>query len=345
MFTKDPRKLGARLRNEIFWHYSYKDKAKLLAKCVALLDKGADINHCQGAGYNTALIEAVSATGLDDVTSLLIARGADVNLKSGGIPPLFYALSHSAYNNGYRLLVQAGADMQALSSQGDTLLFQALKSGALDIARELVSQGHDLRHVTPYGKTGLYAAVESGDADCVKYVLSQTPDIDVDLAFKDRTALGYAVSNNQLDIIRLLLAQGADPSRRNKKGESVLDAAEGMNKTEILKLLRDHAPKAAPTAEGLGWKVTGEGEIACITEKPALQYRVTEIFNFKARLYTVIHANLATQAESAAVVDFATLARSGKIEAAAAQLAAQGQALPMQALYKPVLKTTRSDMP
>ena len=61
--------------------------------------------------------------------------------------------------------------------------------------------------------------------------------------------------------------------------------------------------KPAPEKSN-GWTKTAVDEIARVTEKKSIGYRLTEIFNFKTAMYTHIAANMATGAESQSMRSF-----------------------------------------
>ena len=104
-----------------------------LAGVQAELDKGADLNAKDESGY-TPLYGAVEK-GHKEVVELLIAAGADVNVKDGewGETPL-----HLAADKGHKevaeLLITAGADVNAKDGGGDTPLDAARRHPKIAIS-------------------------------------------------------------------------------------------------------------------------------------------------------------------------------------------------------------------
>jgi hypothetical protein len=85
----------------------------------------------------------------------------------------------------------------------------------------------------------------------------------------------------------------------------------------------------APAGAWPGWTLTGPEEVAHVSEKPAIGYTITEIFNFRAQLHTQIAEKMNTGIHSQAISTFAQLGGDGKgglIAEAAAALAALGGA-------------------
>ena len=91
-----------------------------IAAVKKLLAEGADINELSevgGAGTATPLFIACSY--YDDMAKLLIAEGADVNIKTGrGETPLMAACA-SGKEEVARLLISKGADVNAKSNDGN----------------------------------------------------------------------------------------------------------------------------------------------------------------------------------------------------------------------------------
>jgi len=75
------------------------------------------------------------------------------------------------------------------------------------------------------------------------------------------------------------------------------------------------------------WRMTGVEEVARVTVKELIGYRVTEIFNFNAGLYTQIARNIETNAESQAVQALHSLDEKALDAARAALASLGGQAL------------------
>ncbi len=107
----------------------------------ALLHKGAEIDTVMGsANANTALDAAVAARRTE-VVRLLLAKGAEVNVRAaGGYTPL-----HKAVFGGdlgmIRLLLDSGADLHARTDEGKKPVDVASERGLKDVVKLLTEHG------------------------------------------------------------------------------------------------------------------------------------------------------------------------------------------------------------
>lgn len=70
----------------------------------------------------------------------------------------------------------------------------------------------------------MVGAGERGDVGAARHLLAS--GVSVDAPFEDgTTSLMLAVGNKHVDMVRFLLANGADPSKQNDHGDSVLSYA------------------------------------------------------------------------------------------------------------------------
>jgi ankyrin repeat protein len=143
----------------------------------ALLKQGADVNQAQGDGM-TALHWA-AASGHDDLIETLLYAGANVRATTrlGAYSPLHVA-SQSGHANAIGALVKAGANVNTITSTGATPLMMAALSGKADAAKALLDAGADIN------------ARDKAN---------------------DETALMFAAAYDRTDVVRLLVARGANP--------------------------------------------------------------------------------------------------------------------------------------
>lgn len=178
------------------------------------------------------------------------------------------------------LLVDRGADPDACRSDGQTpahLLYNGdyefrvwreLKGiahpGAADVLSALVEAG---------GTFDLSAACASGDLARVQGLLEEEPALARRLDSGRRNPLTYAARAGHLDIVRLLLRHGADPSRPEElapEGHALWMAC-AHGDTAMVKVLLDHGanPNAAPDSSNscLGIAVAWAGDAAGTIER------------------------------------------------------------------------------
>jgi ankyrin repeat protein len=115
-------------------------------------------------------------------------------------------------NRGHRemleLLMRFGATVPAVSKWG---AWYFLKRA--DIAAVLLDRGMDANHMNCHHTTVLHDMAYTGDVAKARLLLDHGADIDmVDEEFRS-TALGFAARWGQLEMVKFLIARGADPNR------------------------------------------------------------------------------------------------------------------------------------
>lgn len=236
-----------------------------------VLDAGAKINdNYQNRG--TALITAVDIKFYDpEIVSLLIERGADVNLESAlsSHTPLTLAVSQEN-KDAVLLLLKSGADPNKKSIKfGSPLMiaFQAvnremisllIKNGAdsseifliaaampkPDAAKFLLDNGADI-NCELSGQTPLISAICSSTKEMVLFLISNGADVNYETSGNvsdktgARTSLETAIETGNAEIVSLLITYGADVNHKCKNGNTPLLFAARHQKTELVPILKD----------------------------------------------------------------------------------------------------------
>ncbi|WP_331767017.1 ankyrin repeat domain-containing protein [Embleya sp. NBC_00896] len=112
--------------------------------------------------------------------------------------------------------------------------------------RELLARGADIEAPDPRsryfdGQTLLIAAAGRGRADLVRLLLALGADVDARSA-SGWTALMRACNGGDLECSRLLLDAGADPELRNDEGYTAYGRIPGT-RVELLRLLRERGAR------------------------------------------------------------------------------------------------------
>ena len=123
------------------------------------------------------------------------------------------------------LLLQQKVAIDAEDASGWTALMYAAGAGSLDQVRQLLAAGADATHRSRMGETLIFAAVGSRSDAVAKLLLLQRAGANVAAVSNDgTTALMMAVAYYwKPEILKTLLALGADPSARNAAGKTALD--------------------------------------------------------------------------------------------------------------------------
>lgn len=242
-----------------------------------------------------------------------------------------------------RHALNEGADINGVVTRSHGLnsppLCEALRWCKPQAARYLIDSGADvnLGTVKPY-YSPLYLAISNRVDELFEVLVEKGAALDVACDRKKQTLLHVAARRGSEQCVRRLLELGADPAARDLDTLLPADIAGDKMYAHIVKLIGDfQAARNAPTVPQ-GWKLLGAHEVALTTEKPAIDYRLTEIFNFERRAVTLIAANLKTGIESLAVRNFCDLEAQDAVDAAARALVSLGGSDQSGALAKPMLK-------
>ncbi len=152
------------------------------------------------------LLSAIQEEDLNLVKEIL-AKDVNINIKDDyGVTPIMRA----AQLNNLRivkLLMKKGADIKMKSDGGSTALDFASHSGALDIVKLLLEKGGDIDN-DKKGLTEFIIACENNQLDKVKEFIENGINVDMQKS-NGHTALMGASSNGHVDVIKVLIANGA----------------------------------------------------------------------------------------------------------------------------------------
>lgn len=189
---------------------------------------------------DAALLRA-AAEGDADGVAVALRAGADLEARdSRRRTPLLLAVTGDHVATA-RVLVALGADADALDDQSDTPWLVTGVTGSVAMLETLLPAAPDLTIVNRYGGVSVIPASERGHVDYVRRVV-QT-DIDVDLvndlgwtALLEAVILGDGGPDHQ-EIVRILLAAGADRTIADSDGVSALAHARTKGFEEVARLL------------------------------------------------------------------------------------------------------------
>ncbi|WP_039458752.1 ankyrin repeat domain-containing protein [Candidatus Jidaibacter acanthamoebae] len=208
-----------------------------------LIKHGADVNE-KDVDQCTALSEAAE-NGHEDIVQVLIEHNADIDVPNydDGWTALVKAVN-GGHEGIARILINNGANVNAFVDYGYTLLMLAANSGREGIMRMLINNGANVNARNDEGETALMIAerrehhsmvtflknaqeeinqglfnVAEYDYNEVKTLIERGADVNTRSENGD-TPLAYAIGNDQLDIVKILLENKADINICNKEGIS-----------------------------------------------------------------------------------------------------------------------------
>jgi ankyrin repeat protein len=207
----------------------------------ALLARGAKVNLKEAKHAQTALMWA-AAQKHPEAVRVLLQGGAEVDARSSsGFTALLFAAREGDLESA-RLLVAAKANVNAVSAEGITPLMAA-SAGVVALAANeyrltitpsdheavaifLLEKGADAQPADRLGRTALHEAAETGKVELAKALIAHqaNPNARIQVAppplrgdyvtragFVGATPFWLAARNGHAEVMRVLVAGGADP--------------------------------------------------------------------------------------------------------------------------------------
>jgi len=176
----------------------------------ALLARGATVNAKESSHNQTALMWAAAGSH-PRVVQALLERGADVRARSREYTQTVTSeVTQRAGREELNYTVPRG---------GSTALLFAARSGDAESARLLVAAGADVNEALPDGATALIVAAHSGHRQAALALLDKGANPNA--GGVGYTALHAAVLRSDVELIKALLAHGADPNAAITRGTPV----------------------------------------------------------------------------------------------------------------------------
>ena len=179
-----------------------------------LLDSGLNINAFNEVGLTPLIYAVETYAGDQEILSLLLDRGANVNqqITRNGKTALIKAVSQPETLCLAPLLLEKGADPNLEDRQGYVALWYALQLYGQEgvIAEELI--------------TAVTVMAEKG------------ADLEITLQGGD-TPLIFAAQNGLLDMVRIFVEHEASKDAKNEAGRTALDLAKENEQEEVVEFL------------------------------------------------------------------------------------------------------------
>lgn len=150
-----------------------------------LIEKGGDIEYCDSEKQEPMLQIAVKKSD-KEMVSLLLDNGADKNCVCNGKTPLDFATNEEIIillkSKGAKTKAELEAEaeesrkkyqMQIMLNEN---LLTAIQKRAIDIVESLIAQGADVNYSTMQGNTPLTFAISAGNMDILKLLLQNGAD-------------------------------------------------------------------------------------------------------------------------------------------------------------------------
>ena len=195
-----------------------------LEEVARLLAQGTDPNARDSRG-STPLLDAAWA-GNAEICQLLIQHGADVNAqhREAGSTPLQYAVLTGRIAV-VKVLLAAGARLDAVYRDRQTVLHLAAARGNPQLVELLLADHADLRAVDINDNTPLDEAILHGQVQVVTLFIAHGADVKRTHVLDNRGALHEAAMKGFASMVQPLVNAGADPTARDRSGQTPLDLA------------------------------------------------------------------------------------------------------------------------
>ena len=261
----------------------------------------------------------------------------------------FYVAAKAGNVAFMQFLKKHGANPDARDSEGQTILHFLVRkhkedygsyirdnieaSKYLTTAKWLVGLGADQNAKDKDGNTPLHLAIKRGLNYTVaieKLLPLSDPTLtnnDGEAPFKMAARLGNRDADRFFQHYREFVQRrdSSAPAAEVKAEPAAVKEEEKKEPPKPEKKDEPAVPASAPQ-----WQVLAEDEIACVADRPAIGYRLTDIFNFATQTHTRIAHNHNTKADTMVVRDFSDYTHKQAIERAAAEYEKMAGKAPVQ---------------
>ncbi len=186
---------------------------------------------------------------------ILLLNDANINAKDAySITPLHLACKDDLNLALVKLFITNGADVNAKDIDGYTpLQYACMYTEYEDIAKFLIENGANINTLDNAGNTPLINAAKSGNAEIFKYLYKNNADIDLkndlnqsvwDVQKSNGTTIIFdLVINDDIDMVKLLVKNGANVNAEDTDGYSLLDYAKYFESKKCKKYLKRKGAK------------------------------------------------------------------------------------------------------
>ena len=161
------------------------------------------------------LVEAVRK-GDAAAVRVLLKQGTNVNARSADGSTALHWAAHLDNLETADALIRAGATVNLANDAGATPLWLATENGSAAMVGRLLQAGADPNTGLPSGETPLMAASRAGSSQAVQLLLRRGANPNARESWREQTALMWAVSHQQTDVVGALLEGHADIHAKSK---------------------------------------------------------------------------------------------------------------------------------
>lgn len=177
---------------------------------------------------------AVRSDNASGVESLL-RRGFDPNTRDErGLTGLLIAVREPSPRVIQVLLASPQTNVEIRNGNDESPLMLAAIKGQMDLVKQLIARDADINKP---GWTALHYAASSGQVEIMKLLLEKYAFIDAQSP-NGTTPLMMAAMYGSPDSVKLLLDEGADPSMKNQQNMTAMDFAVQGKRPDAIEMLK-----------------------------------------------------------------------------------------------------------
>lgn len=182
--------------------------------------------------YGCTSLHYAASGAQKGIAELLIAKGADVNVKddNGGTPLHATCYSYRGHKDIVELLIEKGANVNAKDKCNRQPLHNACSSWRNDLVELLITKGVDVNAKDDNGETPLHATClgcgirKESSYEIVELLIAKGADVNAK-DYEGWTPMHNACCTCQNDLVELLITKGADVNAETKKKVTPLQVA------------------------------------------------------------------------------------------------------------------------
>lgn len=184
-----------------------------------------------------SLITAAQTGDSAKVKSLLNDKNINAQDENGMTPLMSAAIGGNM--DLVKLLLSRKASLELKNSAGDTALAVALTNDQFEIAKLLIKSGAKV-NITVAGDEGdtLFMRAASNDLQTTKAILGKDKSVLNKTNKLGETALMQSARAGQIEVVKYLLASGADSKAKSKEGQTALDIAKLSQNDDVIRLFK-----------------------------------------------------------------------------------------------------------
>jgi ankyrin repeat protein len=228
-------------------------------KVNMLIDRGANVNATTKSGRTPLTLAALSENS-SGIVRLLLVKGADVKVVDAAKSTALHQAASGNDTESIRQLLDAGLDVNAVNFAGFTPLILSAAQGNLAAVKLLLDRGAQVNAVSGDGSfqkvkagtialgnfTPLLLAAPYGSTAVINTLLEAGANVNAkDVRGMTPLMLAIGTDRQNPDVIRALIAKGANLNEKSLTNETAFDWAHKVGVAETANLLKRSGAVAA----------------------------------------------------------------------------------------------------